>query len=79
MTALLPVGALPLPILLGTMTGLAAVLAGVAVWLVEQHRREPGLRSCIHCGCTDDHACPGGCWWISTRPPICSRCAPDAA
>lgn len=29
---------------------------------------------CINCGCTDDRACPGGCSWVSTRPPKCSAC-----
>lgn len=32
-------------------------------------------RQCIECGCTDDHACPGGCYWVSLEPPICSACA----
>jgi len=27
---------------------------------------------CIFCGCTEDHACPGGCSWIA--PNLCSRC-----
>lgn len=27
---------------------------------------------CEVCGCTDDRACPGGCWWA--RPGLCSRC-----
>lgn len=27
---------------------------------------------CMFCGCTDDHACPGGCSWIA--PNLCSRC-----
>lgn len=29
---------------------------------------------CIGCGCTDDRACPGGCSWFKTKPPICSAC-----
>lgn len=33
------------------------------------------LLTCIHCGCDDDHACAGGCHWISRNPPICSECA----
>ena len=28
---------------------------------------------CTECGCTDGHACPGGCCWI--EPGLCSRCA----
>lgn len=44
-------------------------------------RRPPPLRfvmSCIGCGCTDDRACAGGCYWY--RPGICSCCAvaPDS-
>lgn len=31
------------------------------------------VMSCIGCGCTDGHPCPGGCYW--SRPGICSRCA----
>ena len=26
----------------------------------------------MFCGCTDDHACPGGCSWVA--PEVCSRC-----
>lgn len=29
---------------------------------------------CIHCGCSDMRACPGGCAWVSTDPPLCSTC-----
>lgn len=32
---------------------------------------------CAGCGCTDDQACPGGCFWVSFEPqPLCSQCAP---
>jgi len=31
--------------------------------------------ACVLCGCTDDHACPGGCSWALGEPPLCSRCA----
>lgn len=27
---------------------------------------------CMFCGCTADHACPGGCSWAA--PNVCSRC-----
>jgi hypothetical protein len=30
---------------------------------------------CVKCGCTDEKACPRGCTWVQTNPPICSRCA----
>ena len=29
--------------------------------------------TCRHCGCTDDRACEGGCFWVS--PNLCSACA----
>lgn len=32
---------------------------------------------CRECGCTDDRACPGGCWWV--EPDLCSACAGAAA
>lgn len=28
---------------------------------------------CRVCGCTDDNACPGGCYWV--KPDLCSACA----
>ncbi|QAT49139.1 hypothetical protein EQM14_04760 [Caproiciproducens sp. NJN-50] len=27
---------------------------------------------CRICGCTQDNACPGGCWWI--KEDLCSSC-----
>lgn len=35
-------------------------------------------QKCIHCGCTEENACPGGCSWVSKDPPVCSRCAEKA-
>lgn len=29
--------------------------------------------TCSGCGCTDDHACEGGCVWVT--PTLCSQCA----
>mgnify|MGYP001570285698 CR=1 FL=1 len=34
------------------------------------------IRTCRSCGCTDDQACFGGCWWISDNEDLCSACAP---
>jgi len=31
------------------------------------------VRTCRACGCTDLHACPGGCYWVSLD--LCSACA----
>lgn len=34
---------------------------------------------CIGCGCTDDRACVGGCWWLrvdrALQVGVCSECA----
>jgi hypothetical protein len=27
---------------------------------------------CRICGCDDNHACPGGCWWV--EKDLCSAC-----
>lgn len=38
-------------------------------------------RACRECGCTDERACPGGCWWVPDDQHggyLCSSCAPDA-
>jgi hypothetical protein len=35
--------------------------------------KKPAQRACRVCGCTDDRACPGGCWWV--EPDLCSACA----
>lgn len=36
---------------------------------------EPTHGVCRVCGCTDDHACPGGCSWADDEHTLCSRCA----
>lgn len=30
---------------------------------------------CAGCGCTDDRACPGGCYWVAEG--LCSSCVAD--
>jgi protein gp37 len=37
----------------------------------ELHKPAPGAR-CRVCGCTDDQACEGGCFWVGTG--LCSAC-----
>lgn len=39
--------------------------------LGEEHR----YPKCRVCGCTDERACPGGCWWVEVD--LCSRCAAE--
>jgi hypothetical protein len=29
-------------------------------------------RACRVCGCTENHACPGGCYWVDVD--LCSAC-----
>lgn len=32
---------------------------------------------CLSCGCTDEHGCDEGCWWVA--PGLCSSCAGQAS
>lgn len=36
---------------------------------------QPYGNACAICGCTQDQACPGGCFWVQTpdRTPLCSN------
>lgn len=49
-------------------------MASVAVPL-RPDLNDIGVRSCEVCGCTEDHACPGRCWWVG--PKLCSTCAAE--
>lgn len=31
-------------------------------------------RTCAECGCTDDHACEGGCSWVDDETDLCTAC-----
>ena len=44
---------------------------GVDLWDNGVPLEEP---TCRECGCTDDHACEGGCYWVEEG--LCSNCAP---
>jgi hypothetical protein len=41
-------------------------------------KAKPLERTCVWCGCTDSHACKGGCSWVlvhkATPTGICSKC-----
>src|SRR4051812_2223915 len=60
-----------------------------AGWRCERIRLVPYPRvrlvdvdQCRVCGCTDDRACPGGCWWVPDPEqlgPLCSSCRERAA
>lgn len=45
----------------------------------EQIESKPTHGVCRVCGCTDDHACPGGCSWSDDEHTLCSRCAEKGA
>jgi hypothetical protein len=49
-----------------------------AVLASSTNRTEPPIASCIGCGCTDSHACLGGCHWLVVNRNqgvgVCSRC-----
>jgi hypothetical protein len=40
-----------------------------------------GAQACVVCGCTDNYACVGGCWWVNgpMDDPLCSSCVGDPA
>jgi hypothetical protein len=63
---------------------ITARISGIAGQLTPAERELLGIRvvddptaevKCTRCGCTEARACMGGCYWWSTNPPICSRCA----
>jgi hypothetical protein len=35
----------------------------------------PKSGRCRVCGCTDDRACEGGCFWVDKDDTLCSTCA----
>lgn len=37
--------------------------------MAEEDESDP---ACRVCGCTEERACPGGCWWV--EPDLCSEC-----
>lgn len=37
------------------------------------YRKRTGEAPCRVCGCTNDRACDGGCYW--SQPDLCSSCA----
>lgn len=49
---------------------LAQVMAVAWAW----HDQLQTRQRCRVCGCTDQRACPGGCWWV--EPDLCSTCHP---
>jgi hypothetical protein len=46
------------------------------IWQEEIKERVHTEQVCRVCGCTDDNACSGGCWWV--EEDLCSACAGEA-
>ncbi len=38
----------------------------------EEYTDGQEIRKCRKCGCTEDNACPGPCYWV--EPDLCSAC-----
>lgn len=60
------------PMLIGFFIGLPIGCLAFAVVMAVIQAGHNGERSCRVCGCTDERACPGGCYWV--EPDLCSRC-----
>lgn len=53
------------------------LMAGAALEAIGREiRRHRAVRRCRVCRCTDEHACPGGCWWVEWD--LCSSCIDHA-
>jgi hypothetical protein len=42
-------------------------------WVLEQFKVARATQACQICGCTNERACDGGCYWVELD--LCSRCA----
>jgi hypothetical protein len=66
-----------------TEMGESRIVEGPGKWHLEGRYLREKIRygegvgtstwKCEVCGCTDQHACPGGCHWV--RKNLCSKCA----
>ncbi len=52
--------------------GAIAVISALLIRATILNRRRDKTRACRVCGCTDDRACPGGCYWADED--LCSAC-----
>lgn len=60
---------------LSVKSGTGNGIGKATVEKIREFAREEGyitVRTCRICGCTDDHACPGGCYWV--EEDLCSEC-----
>jgi hypothetical protein len=61
-------------LVIGAAIGLALYLAAVEISFRMPGNGDDGV-ACRGCGCTDDRACPGGCFWVAGD--LCSSCVAD--
>ena len=58
-------------------------VCGGCTWLVGLGRPLQLEACCRVCGCSDNAACPTGCWWVELDPAagvgLCSNCAPKGS
>ncbi|MFR0354112.1 hypothetical protein [Streptomyces sediminimaris] len=72
-----PAPAAPQPMPLGaSVTAYVPAVPPVQSVHTEQLDSEDTAR-CVRCGCTEDQACEGGCYWVSNQQmaDLCSACA----
>jgi hypothetical protein len=65
------------PAELDALIATAVTADAFALEVLRQEIYDGQVRSCRVCGCTDDHACEGGCSWV--EPDLCSACAEATA
>lgn len=54
----------------------AAVIQAYSALAQHEPEDRGAIRTCHLCGCTNDRACPGGCYWV--EEDLCSACAAEA-
>ena len=50
-----------------------AEIAKLEAQVKAEKSKETKVPTCRFCGCTEDHACPGGCGWVTKAKDVCSN------
>lgn len=50
-----------------------AELREMIAYILDEEEKDENERKCRVCGCTEDNACEGGCYWV--EEDLCSKCA----
>lgn len=48
-------------------------LREMIAYILDEEEKDENERKCRVCGCTEDNACEGGCYWV--EEDLCSKCA----